>query len=618
MHFITIDFETYYDREFSLTKLTTEEYIRDDRFEIIGVAVKVNDDATNFYSAPIETLREVLLSRYDWDDAICIAHNAQFDAAILTWKLGIKPRIWVDTLALARAIDGLEVSGSLKTAAQRHGIGEKGTEVIDALGKRRADFSRDALAKYASYCINDVDITWKLYWVYEAHVTSNELEVINITTKMFSEPVLELDLPLLEQHLGEVIDRKEELLNNLGFHSGLLASNQQFAEVLRSFGVIPPIKISQTTGNQTYAFAKTDEGFKALLEHDDPKIQALAAARLGVKSTIEESRTERFIDIAKRGSLPIPLKYYAAHTGRWGGSDKINIQNLPSRGQNANTLKNAIVAPAGHVIIDSDSSQIEARVLAWLAGQDDLVEVFEKNNEEIRSGVPKEEMQNDPYKIMASKIYQTPVENISSSERFMGKTVVLGCGYGMGAAKFKAQVAQADVWLSELEASAIINTYRSTYAQIPTLWKQGQHCLEAMLRGDTATIGVRPSALTLTMNGFLLPSGYNLRYAGLEKDDEGQFSYKNRAGRTKIYGGKVIENVVQALARCIIAEQMVWISKRYKVVMTVHDAIACVVKEEEAQEAADYIEACMRKPPAWAEGLPLNCEYGIGVRYGDC
>ncbi len=618
MQFITLDFETYYDKEFSLTKLTTEEYVRDDRFEIIGVGIKVNDEVTSFYSAPLDVLKEVLTEKYDWANSICIAHNAQFDAAILTWKLGIEPYFWVDTLALARAIDGLEVSGSLKAAAERHGLGVKGDEVMNALGKRRRDFSRDDLQRYGTYCINDVDLTWKLYWVYEPQVSSTELEVISITTKMFSEPVLEFDLPLLEQHLEEVKDRKEQLLNGLGFHPGLLASNPQFADVLRSLGVTPPTKVSLTTGKSTYAFAKSDAEFKALLEHDDPRVQAVTAARIGVKSTLEETRTERFIEIAKRGPLPVPLKYYAAHTGRWGGSDKVNLQNLPSRGDNANTLKRAITAPEGCVVIDSDSSQIEARVLAWLAGQDDLVEVFEKNNAEILAGVPKEEMVNDPYKIMASKIYNTSVDNISPSERFMGKTVVLGCGYGMGAAKFKIQVAQSGVWLSELEASAIINTYRNTYSQIPALWKQGQGCLEAMMDNQVTDIGVRPRALTLTPHGFLLPSGFHLDYSGLEKDSNGEFSYLTRAGRKKIYGGKVIENVCQAVARCIIAEQMTWIAKRYKVVLTVHDAIACVVPEDEAQTAADYIESCMRRPPAWAEGLPLNCEYGIGRSYGEC
>jgi DNA polymerase len=326
------------------------------------------------------------------------------------------------------------------------------------------------------------------------------------------------------------------------------------------------------------------------------------AARLGTKSTLEETRTERFIGIAKRGSLPVPLSYYAAHTGRWGGTDKLNLQNLPSRGNN--TLKSAILAPPGHVIIDCDSSQIEARVLAWLSGQDDLVEAFANKQ--------------DVYKIMASKIYRKPVEEISKEERFMGKTVVLGCGYGLGAAKFQSSLKSSGVTLELEECKQIITTYRESYPAIPALWKQGQKCLEAMLVYQTAPIGVRLDALYLGQHGFVLPSGYRLGYADLQKDAEGQFSYKARNGRTKIYGGKVIENVVQALARCVIAEQMVKISERYRPVLTVHDAIAIVAPVAEAERAQAFVEGCFNTTPEWAEGLPLACESGIGDNYGQC
>ena len=101
------------------------------------------------------------------------------------------------------------------------------------------------------------------------------------------------------------------------------------------------MKISPRTGKQTFAFSKTDEGFKKLQEHPDEKVQNLVAARLGTKSTLEETRTQRFIDIGNRGSLPVPLKYYAAHTGRWGGSDNVNLQNIPRK----SVLKQSIWAP---------------------------------------------------------------------------------------------------------------------------------------------------------------------------------------------------------------------------------------------------------------------------------
>jgi DNA polymerase len=381
--------------------------------------------------------------------------------------------------------------------------------------------------------------------------------------------------------------------------------------------------VSAKTGKEAWAFAKTDEEFKALAEHPDLRVQTLVAARLGNKSTLEETRTQRFIDIAKRGSLPVPLKYYAAHTGRWGGDDKVNLQNLPSRGQNAGKLKNAIRAPKGFVMIDSDSSQIEARTLAWMAGQVDLVEFFEKNNAEIAAGMPKKEMKFDPYKIMAAQIYGKQVDQITDPERFVGKTTILGAGYGMGGDKFQAQLKTFNVDIPLDECKRIIDVYRKTYDQIPKLWRAAQNSLDAMIRGQMASVG-REGVLQFdpVMRGFVLPNGIPLRYDMLRTvtDPQGrqQFEYKTRMGWTKIYGGKVIENLCQALARCVIAEQMIKIGKRYKTVLTVHDAVACIALKEKANLAQAYVEDCMRWTPAWATGLPLNCESGVAESYGEC
>ena len=620
MDIITIDFETYYNSKFSLSKITTEEYIRSPLFEVIGVGVKVGDSDPRWCSGRKDRIYK-FLDLFNIQDSIAIAHNAMFDAAILNWVFDIRPHGWVDTLALARAIDGLDVGGSLKAAAARYGLGEKGTEVIDAIGKRRSDFSPEELTQYGEYCKNDCTLTYELFKVYADRVDPVELQVIDVTTRMFSEPVLELDATLLTKHLEKVKTTKAQLLAHCAQDRDLLMSNNKFAELLSSLGVVPPTKISPRTGKETYAFAKTDEGMQALADHPNEAVQALVAARIGTKSTLEETRTERFIQIAERGTLPVPLRYYAAHTGRWGGSDKINLQNLPSRGNN--TLKNAIRAPSGHVIIDADSSQIEARVLAWLSGQADLVEAFHKNNQEKWNNVPDDQQKYDVYKIMASKIYGKPIGDITKSERFMGKTVILGSGYGMGAVKFQAQLKAAGVELELDECEAIINTYRESYPHIPAFWKQADKALKCFMEGATMDIGVVPSALSIAFDpatlrhGFKLPSGYILSYPDLQRDEDG-YSYKTRNGRTKIYGGKVIENVCQAVARCVIAEQLVWISSRYKVALTVHDAIACVVPEERGAKAQRFIEKCMRTAPDWARGLPLNCESGIGKSYGQC
>jgi len=601
MRIITLDFETYYDREYSLKKLTTEEYIRHDNFEVIGVAVKENDNESTWFSGTKAEIKE-FLDAYKWDESIVVAHNANFDGAILSWYFGIRPYMLCDTLGMARAVDGVEAGNSLSKLAERYELGKKGTEVIEALGKHRSDFTAQDLAQYGEYCKNDVELTFKLLAVFMPKFSQSELQILNITTKMFTEPVLELDMLLLEQHLEQVRDRKAQLLEAADANREVLMSNDKFAELLMSLGVEPPMKISPRTGKDTWAFAKSDEEFKELANHDDERVQALVAARLGTKSTLEETRTERFINIAKRGSLPVPLRYYAAHTGRWGGDDKLNLQNLPSRG--TNTLKNAIVAPDGYVIIDADSSQIEARVLAWLSGQTDLVDAFAKGE--------------DVYKIMASAIYNKPIDQVTKQERFVGKTTILGSGYGMGAEKFQTQLKGFGTDLPLGECMRIIDIYRKTYPMIPNLWKQAGKCLDAMLRGATSTIGVQPQALYLDpTNGFVLPNGLFLAYTNLQKSGT-EYVYKSRKGYTRIYGGKVVENLCQALARCIIGEQMVMMNSRYKVVLTVHDAVACIAKESEAEEAQQYIESCMKWTPEWATGLPLSCESGFGKRYGDC
>ena len=605
MNILTIDFETYYSREFSLTKVTTEEYVRSPQFETIGVAVQINDGEPEWFSGDGESLHQ-FLAQYDWANSLALAHNAPFDGAILKWVYGVSPKGWLDTLSMGRALHGTQVGGSLRVLSDFYGLGEKGTEVENALGLRRQDFSPEQLARYGEYCKNDVTLTWELFNAMSAGFPPIELRLIDLTVRMFTEPVLQLDARLLRDHLIWEKQRKHELLEN--FAKDDLMSNNKFAEILTAFGVAPPMKVSPATGKQTYAFSKTDEAFKDLLEHENPRVQALVGARLGTKSTIEETRTARFIGIAERGSLPVPLRYYAAHTGRWGGDDKLNLQNL----QRNSPLKKTIIAPDGYMMIDSDSSQIEARTLAWLAEQNDLVEAFDRGE--------------DVYKIMATAIYGKDISEITKDERFVGKTTILGCGYGMGAAKFQAQLKNFNVTIELDEAKRIIDTYRTTYPKITELWKSAASALKAVLQNQQTTLG-RGDILKIDGNsGVLLPNGLYLRYPNLRilQNDEGksELVYDTKKGKaiipTRIYGGKVIENVCQALARIVIGEQMLMVAKKYRVVMTVHDAIACIAPEAEVETALEYVEMCMRTRPDWGMELPLNCEAGYGLSYGDC
>ena len=605
MKVICIDFETYYSQTFSLTKVTTEEYIRSPEFETIGVAVQVVGEEPQWCTGTKATIKKFLDS-FELDKNLVVAHNAMFDMAILNWQFDIRPKAIADTLSMARAIHGTEVGGSLAKLAEHYELGVKGEEVLKMLGKRRLDISPSDMDKYGAYCVNDVVLTLELFKRLSAYFPPTEFRLIDLTIRMFTEPTLRLDDEVLRDHLDEVKKKKQVFLDQ--YDREVLMSNDKFAQLLKVLGAEPPRKISNTTGKETWAFAKTDEGFKALLEHESTDIQALASCRLGVKSTIEETRTQRFIEISERGLLPIPLRYYAAHTGRWGGDDKVNLQNLPRSSQ----LKYAIKAQDGYVVIDSDSSQIEARTLAWLAEQNDLVDAFEKGE--------------DVYKIMASAIYNKQEASISKDERFVGKTTILGAGYGMGAKKFQAQLKTFGVELSEGETQRIISVYRERYEWIPLLWRKAGDALDAILNDQAMDLGRGGVLKVEGKKGIRLPNGLYIKYPNLRRieneNGKTEYVYDTRKGKAtipnRIYGGKVVENVCQALARIIIGYQMLTIAKKYKVVMTVHDAIAIVAPEAEKDAAQEFVELCMRLRPDWALELPLNCESGVGASYGDC
>jgi len=604
---ITIDFESYYSKDYSLSKMTTEEYVRDEQFETIGIAVKVNDEPAQWFSGS-DTDTAFWLHQFDWGNHFVLAHNAMFDAAILTWRYGIRPKAWLDTLSMARAVLGPNASVGLAKLALHFGLGQKGTEVEDAKGLRRADFTRGKLGLYGNYCINDVELTYALFKELDAGFPTKEKRLIDITIRMFSDPVLELDVPRLKLHLAEVHERKQKLFEEANITPEILNSNKKFSVLLESMGIHPPMKISPTTQKETYAFAKSDEAFIALLDHEDDRVQAIVSARLGAKSTLEQTRTQRFIEIAGRThdhKLPIPLKFYAAHTGRWGGADSVNLQNLPSRGTQGGKLKRCIIAPKGHVIIDCDSSQIEARVLAWLAGQTDVLQLFADKQ--------------DVYKYMASRIYNIDPEHVSAPMRFIGKTTVLGAGYGMGAVKFQLQLLNMGTDADLDTCKHIIKQYRQNNTRIAQWWNHLNSVLDHMIASKPIARVDLVDLLELSpFTGIKLPNGMYMNYPELKRESDGQYSYAARYGVNRIYGGKIAENLCQAVARCIIGEQMIEIEKRYRVVLTVHDAIACVVPVDQAEEAQAYIEQCMRTSPSWATGLPLNCESGMAQTYGDC
>lgn len=628
--YITLDFETYYSKDFSLSKITTEEYIRSPEFQVIGFAYKINDGDVHWVTGDDAKITAALNS-LDIPNAYLIAHNAAFDGAILKWRYGIMPKYYIDTLSMARPVTGQTVGGSLDKLVKKFALGEKGTEVVKALGKRRGDFTPAELYEYGNYCKNDTQLTWNLYHVLKQWNPPKELYIQDLMVRMFIDPVLVLDKEVLTEHLAAVQKKKAALLDRIDTAIGkdALMSNPKFAEVLRKLGVEPPMKVSARTGKETYAFGKTDAAFKALLEHSNPAVQAVVAARLGVKSTLEETRTESFIGIAARGALPILLNYWGAHTGRASGGDKMNLQNLPRNG----ALRRSIKAPPGHGLVAVDSSQIEARVVAWLAGETDLVDDF-RNKADI-------------YSKFASVVYGREVDRKRKEihpetgkeyapdfvEGFVGKTCILGLGYGMGADKFKATLkigaGGVSVDMPQQQAQEVVDLYRAKYSRIAELWKAATRALEKMASGYESEFGVGIT-IKCTPEGIHLPNNTMIRYPNLRFDAaEKQYVYDGRYGPVKVYGGKMVENVVQALARIIVFDQMAKIDQemrlsdnpdadaRYKVVLTVHDEVCVVVPKPALSWTLSFMERVMSTPPKWCADLPIACEGGFGNNYAD-
>jgi DNA polymerase len=622
MQIVTIDFETYYDKDYSLSKMTTEAYVNDPRFEVIGVGVKVGDGPTDWYSGS-----DVggFLRSMDYSDKAILCHNTVFDGSILAWKYGINPRLWLDTLSMARPLHNVEVGGSLRMLAAHYKLGNKGTEVENALGKRRADFSPKDLEQYGQYCCNDVDLTYGLWMKMKERFPRQELIAIDLTIRMFTEPKIVLDKEKLIEHLEEVKATKAKLLAKVMQDPEELSSNVKFAALLRKLGIDPPTKTSKTTGKITYAFAKDDEGMQELLDHPDPVVQAVVAARVGVKSTLEETRTTSLLEVAERGPLPILLNYYKAHTGRYTGGDKLNLQNLPKRTNNK--IRMALTAPSGYVFVAADSSQIEARVLAWLADDKELLQGFREKR--------------DVYSEFASKIYGRTITKDNKVERFVGKTCILGLGYGMGDERLQRTLeigaGGVKVKLERHETKRIVSIYRSERHKVESLWRLCEAMLDNMVRGYSATL-VQKLPYSPD-SGILLPSGFHMKYHMLNRTLDGyRYINNNRVllklvkerilGKdvmkmedipwTYIYGGKVTENLVQALAAAVIRQQMVKARLRgLHNAFQVHDEIVLLVPEDKADWAETQLVEIMSTPPDWAPDIPIACESGRGYSYGE-
>lgn len=610
---VVLDFETFYTKEYSLRNMTPIEYVLDPRFELIGCAV-IEDGSDPFWVNGDSF--QAYLSGLDPDDTTMISHNALFDMCIVAWRFKYVPRLMVDTMGMARALLLYRIpsgSVSLSACAMALELGVKGDTLTKVEGMDAAAIRSAGLwDAYVNYSLNDVELCKGIYERLKPGFPTTEYVVMDSVLRSAITPQFELDQNKLALHLHIIQQAKLTLLQKcaaFGIESRFeLQSAERFATALRGFGVEPPMKLSKQTGKETYAFAKTDPGMMALEYHDNPDVQALIAARLGVKSTIEETRTQRLLNISRlMPKMPIPLKYGGAHTHRLSGDWRLNMQNLP-RGS---VMRDALRAPANHKVVTCDASQIEARITAFLCGQEDLLQQF-------REGA-------DTYSIFASEVYGRPISKSENpAERFVGKQAILGLGFGMGATRFYTQIKsdshkqKLKVKIDENQALKIVNIFRRKYPKFRDGWNKLTDGLNAMASpSESVTFG----PVRLEYQHIVLPNGLDLYYNNLRSTDEGWVYDYGRETR-KLFGGKVLENIVQALARIIVFDAMVRLRKLLKVfevqmAHTVHDELVYIVPDEMVNVVKQIVLEEMVRPPKWMVDLPLAAEVGVGQTYGD-
>lgn len=719
MNLLTLDFETFYGKGYTLPSMTNEAYIRDPRFQTIMVGLKMNDRPAFWVPRP---QIPAIFAKIPWHETAVLSHHSQFDMAILSWIYNIRPAFICDTIPMFRAIYPTE-RASLENVAKVLGLPEKGKEVVNAINKRYCDFDAYNLQRYGEYCVRDVDITRMAFDILKKYFPVSELKLIDLLTRLFTEPVLNLNPDLLQQAYD---DERERLLDVFSrafpefaaeaeraiFENDAaawkkiktpLSSNPQFAELLFGFGVDPPKKLSPAavkkglanpeydfdapigllpratkkakeamrrltgeahiTEKWTYAFSKADEMFKHLLESDQQEVVDLVEARLGVKSTIKESRAKAFIGIASRGTFPIYLKYAAAHTGRLGGGDKVNPQNLNKfcpkcdgvgcercGDTGVSPMRRAIEAPEGYMLVVRDLSAIEARVNFWLAGQQDKIEAYRQGK--------------DLYCIAASEVFGRIIVKQDTDERFLGKAQVLGCGFGLGFRKLQGMLrigmlgnkgmllgqniadslgvdgssfaARNAGFLNETLppnvsfedhathcacSQQIIKLFRDNNKSVVDMWDVYQRVLYQMHAGNRGKI-LKNGVIGYCPDGFILPNKMLIRYTELQVRQEGkrqEFSIlkdKKKGERSKVYGGLCTENVTQGTARIILTDAFLKMREEHiHVVHQVHDEIIAIAPIAKAEGVYERMGQIMSQSPSWARDLPLASEGGWAKQY---
>ncbi len=586
-----LDFETYYDDDYSLKKMHTLEYVRDDRFQVHGVAVKLEHLDTIWL--PAEYIPSYLHALEETGNNIeLVCHNTYFDGLILFHHYGYVPAVYADTLSMARALLIHSPEYGLDYLCNLLGIKGKIPEVLQ-LTKGLRTLPADIAQKLAEYAINDVDCTLELYDRFKPGLPESEIGLIDLTMRWACRPTLHVDLPRLAKAYRSAARTRRDRIKRSGTTLATLSSQPKFRGFLEALGVEIPLKKNKN-GVMIPAFGKDDLGFRQMIA-DYPEHKLLFDGRMAAKSTLEVTRIKRIYRIGSRGTLPMPLKYYGAHTGRWSGTDGLNVQNFTRESE----LRKSIIAPPGYLILVADLKQIEARLNMWFCQQMNWLQVFADGK--------------DIYRATAASHFGLSYDEVSKAQRFFGKTLELGLGYNMGWRKFRVQAALKNTFLTEEEAYRAVSAYRHNHHFLVEMWRFLSLSLFAMYQ-EGCCVEVR--CVRLVHEGITLPNEMRLDYAGLTPTEDGDWYYGLNGKRIKIYGGKMLENIIQALARVILGDYLLAIEAAgITTVSSTHDEPIMVVREADVEEAAATVTRIMTTPPAWAPDLPMAVDVGWAKEY---
>ncbi len=589
---IVVDFETSYqprtpkgEQPHGLSSQTVPEYLHDPRTECLGAGVLMRRQFGN-QSAWLEgeKLGRMLDAAAAGRLGAVVCHNAAFDLSVwarfypdsyasLRYRLRARPRQLVDTLHLARYASS---QGWLP-----HDVGVRLKDLGEWLGLAKGD-TAEAVAGDAAldeYAVRDAEITEKLMglWVGKWPWAEWESSTLHVLMSTPGPESLRIDAEVLQ----EVAHESEEDADRAKW----VRKDENFAALLERLGVKPEYKETKT-GRRKLALAKTDGFMRQLLGHNDARVRRAAELRQDAGSNINRTRARRMLVSSGDGSraLPMSVDYYRAHTGRSGGSGGLNPQNMPRGGPH----RQALVAPPDHKLVVCDASQIEVRVLAWLAGDEETLEVF-------RRGA-------DPYKAFAVDLYGLPDEDaVTKPQRQVAKSAVLGLGFGAGPHGFLTYCQQMGVPMDEVEAERVVQAYRRSKPAVVAYWR----ALKQVERTGEQ----------------VLPSGRRMVYPEMDGETFQRpkpFAPKGVDTRSRYWHGLFCENAVQATARDItLVEHGNRIMEAWPVVLVVHDEIVCSVPEEDAERCLAYMQQVMETPPSWCADLPLAAEGDIANSYGE-